>query len=216
MTIYNPDRFSVKDLDSSFELMNQHPFATVISVSSHGPVVSHLPLTPKRDGDNILLVGHLARANPHAKVLMEASRDSEAKVTAIFHGPHAYITPKWYVENDVPTWNYAVVHAVGRVEVIEDAEGILSCLRELATHSETLWPSGWKFFVPEDLQEPTLTRSIIGFKIRVEKLEHKNKMGQNRSPDDLVGVVNGLALRGDDNSLGVRDAILKSGSDLKK
>jgi transcriptional regulator len=193
----------VKDLDASFRLMDANPFATVISIcNSMQPYISHLPLTPRRNGDRIELIGHLARANPHSKVL------GNQKVTAIFHGPHAYITPKWYAEDDVPTWNYAAVHALGPVKLIEDYEGILQCLQDLSAHAERHWTSGWKFFVPDDLKEPVLTKSIVGFKIHVETIEHKNKMGQNRSKEDLGGVIRGLEKRDDDGSRGVRQELL--------
>ncbi len=210
MTIYNPQRFAKNDLDASFELMDRNLFATVVSVANKSPYISHLPLTPKRVGDTIELVGHLARANPHSKIL---SKDQD--VTAVFHGPHAYITPKWYAENNVPTWNYAVVHAKGKVQLVEDYESILGCLQELARHAERHWPSGWEFFVPDDLKDPMLTKKIVGFKITIEDIQYKNKMSQNNPAEDIKGVLRGLAMRGDDNSLGVRAEMLKVFPDLK-
>ncbi len=204
MTIYNPARFSVSDLEKSFQFMESHPFATVISISEGLPVISHLPLVAKREGDEFVLIGHLARANPHARVLAEG-----AGATAIFHGPHAFITPKWYAHDDVPTWNYSTVHTVGQVTVIDEYEGIVECLRELSAAAERKWPSGWEFFVPEDLAREKLSKHILGFKIRVETLQHENKMGQKLSTEDQAGVIAGLTDRGDDNALAVRNAILE-------
>ena len=138
--MYNPQRFKSEDTDEAFNLMDQNPFATVITVAEGKPFVSQLPLIPKRVGDKIELVGHLARANPHWKSF------SNSQATVIFHGPHTYITPKWYAENDVPTWNYATVHITGFVELIETHDGIVECLKELTAHVERHWPSGWEFF----------------------------------------------------------------------
>ena len=121
MTIYNPARFSVNNLEKTFHLMDSYPFATVISISGGVPMISHLPLVTKFDEGKFMLIGHLARANPHAKVLAE-----DIKVTVIFHGPHAFITPQWYAHDDVPTWNYATVHVTGKVAMIEDHDGILN------------------------------------------------------------------------------------------
>lgn len=211
MTLYNPARFAVNDLKASFDLIDRSPFATVISVYQGESQVSHLPLTPKLTADRLELIGHLARANPHAKILSR-----EKSVKCIFHGPHAYITPRWYREDDVPTWNYSVVHVEGKLEPIEGANEILECLRELSAHAERHWPSGWKFFVPDDLQEPMLSKHIVGFRIVAEKIQHKNKMGQNRSAEDLAGVVEGLSKRNDDGSRGVRQALIELFPELGK
>lgn len=80
--MYNPQRYKAEDETGSFELMDQNPFATIISVSENKPFASHLPLTPKRQGYQIELLGHLAKANPHWKLL------STTHTTAIFQGPH--------------------------------------------------------------------------------------------------------------------------------
>lgn len=192
--MYNPQKYKSVDHDEAFDLMDRYPFATLITVSEGRPFVSHLPLTPKKVGDRVELIGHLARANPHWKLFMGS------EVTAIFHGAHTYITPQWYAENDVPTWNYSTAHAKGSIELIEDEEGILGCLRELTTHVERHWASGWEFFVPEDLSGEILPRSILGFKIKVSEIAYKKKLSQNRTTADRAGVLKGLATRIDENS----------------
>jgi len=192
--VYNPQRYKAENTSEAFDLMDQNPFATIISVSENKPFVSHLPLTPKKHGDQIELIGHMAKANPHWKLL------STAHTTTIFHGPHTYITPKWYAENDVPTWNYSTVHATGSVKLIEDYEGIVSCLKELTTHVERHWPSGWDFFIPDDLTGEVLTKSIVGFKITVDSINFKRKLSQNRTSADRAGILKGLEGRQDDAS----------------
>jgi len=169
----------VENPGEAFELMERNPFATVITVTDGNPFVSHLPLIPKKCGDQIVLIGHLARANPHWKLF------PHSQVLVIFHGPHTYITPTWYAENDVPTWNFSVVHAKGRVELIETFDGIMECLKELTAHTERHWPSGWDFFVPSDLTEETLPKSIVGFQIKIDALDFKRKLSQNRTPTKL-------------------------------
>lgn len=192
--MYNPQRYKAEDATGAFELMDRNPFATIISVSENKPFVSHLPLTPKKQGDQIELIGHLATANHHWKLL------ATAHTTAIFHGPHTYITPKWYAENDIPTWNYSTVHATGPVTLIKDHDGIVDCLKVLTTHVERHWPSGWDFFIPDDLTGEALTKSIVGFKITVASINFKKKLSQNRTPADRAGVLNGLEGRQDDAS----------------
>lgn len=197
MQMYNPHRYKATDMDDAFELMDQNPFATVITVTDSKPFVSHLPLTPKKIGDKIELIGHLARANPHWKSF------AATQATVIFHGPHTFITPKWYVENDVPTWNYSTVHVTGQIELVETYDGIVDCLRELIAHVERHWPSGWDFFIPDDLSGEILSRSIVGFRIKVDEINFKKKLSQNRTPVDRAGVLRGLESRADDNSRAV-------------
>lgn len=202
--LYNPERFKSTDADEAFQLIDRYPFATLVSVDKNGePMVSHLPLTPIQVGNQFELVGHLARANPHCQIL------NQSKVTAIFHGPHTYITPQWYAENDVPTWNYLTVHTQGHVELIEDVEGIVNCLKILTSHVERHWPSGWEFFIPEDLQGQRMQKGIVAFKIKVENFNFKKKLSQRSSDQDRRGVLQGLSKRTDDNSIEVLSEMKK-------
>lgn len=195
--MYNPPRFKSENTNDAFQLIERNPFATVISVSDGKPIVSHLPLTPKKVDEDVILIGHFARANPHWKIF------ANNQATAIFHGPHTYVTPVWYAENDVPTWNYATVHISGSVQLIETYDGIVDCLKELTSHVERHWPSGWDFFIPDDLNGDILPKNIVGFKIKIESINFKNKMSQNRSAADRTGILKGLASRTDDNSQAV-------------
>src|SRR3954470_2539732 len=105
--MYLPSFFKENDPATLYALMRENPFATLITVADGAPFVGHLPLLV-RDGE---ILGHMARANPQWRQFPE--------VTAIFHGPHTYVSPTWYTsEGQVPTWNYAVVHARGRAELV--------------------------------------------------------------------------------------------------
>ena len=195
--MYNPQRFKSDDINEVFDLMDQNPFATVVTVVDGRPFVSHLPLTPKMLGNTIELIGHLARANLHWKSF------ANSQTVVIFHGPQTYITPKWYAENGVPTWNYSTVHVTGKIELIESYEGIVECLQDLTAHIERHRPSGWEFLIPDDLKGDILTRSIVGFRIKVEEIQFKKKLSQNRTAADRAGVLMGLETRDDDNSQSV-------------
>jgi len=201
--MYNPTRYQDSNQDEIFELMDQYPFATVISVGPDGPVVSHLPITPKRVEGKIELIGHLARANLHWQSL------EQGKTLVIFQGPHTYVTPMWYKKNNVPTWNYVTLHASGATQLIQDHEGLVDCLKELTNHVERNWHSGWEFYLPEDLGPVQLPKAIVGFRIQVEKFNFKKKLSQNRSEEDRAGVLEGLKLRRDENSRLVFDEMSK-------
>jgi transcriptional regulator len=201
--VYNPETFKVEDLNEFMEFMSYNIFTTLISISNTEPVVSHVPLVPILVGDQIELIGHIARQNPHAKIL------GLGDATVIFHGAHTYITPKWYAKNNVPTWNYSVLHARGRVELIEDYRGLVDCLKILVDHSERLWTSGWQFNIPDDLYEENLSRSILGFKMKITNINFKRKLSQNRSELDRKGIMRGLLQRADENSRKVLDDMNK-------
>ena len=110
--MYTPESFKVSDLQTLHLDMERWNFATLITPEAEGGLqVTHLPLLLKRDAGGLgILAGHMAKANAHWKAF-NADRES----LAIFHGPHAYISPRWYhTDQAVPTWNYVVVHAFGR------------------------------------------------------------------------------------------------------
>ena len=204
--MYSPKEFRNHDPEKLHTFMMEYPFATLISVHEGAPIVSHLPLILDRpsngqnEGKNPVLLGHMARANSHWKCL------SNSEVLAIFHGPHTYITPKWYEPDphNVPTWNYTVVHAYGKAKAIQDPIQLEFILRKTSEKFESAEPSPWTFdSLPESRSD--LIRAIVGFEIQITRLEGKFKLSQNRNPNDRKGVIQGLSTRKDEMSLKVME-----------
>jgi transcriptional regulator len=168
--------------------MEQHSFATLVTLEAGLPMANHLPLMAERHpeyGDR--LVGHMARANPQWRTFADTS---EALV--IFHGPHAYVSPSYYVTKpNVPTWNYAVVHAYGRPRVIEEPTEVLSLLRESSARYEAGFEKPWS---PDQAEEYVwkLLTSIVAFELRITRLEGKFKLSQNRSEEDQRSMLESL------------------------
>jgi transcriptional regulator len=191
--MYNPVRFQGSE-EQIEEIVASHPLATLVTVSEGELFTSHLPLVlEKREGE-WFLIGHLARANPHGRVL------ERGNTLAIFHGPQTYITPLWYQECDVPTWNYVVAQLEGKARLLEAEADTTRALRVLSERMER--KDGWKFEIPQDLAEPgVLMKSIVGFEIRVDSKSAKLKLSQNKQPLDFDGVLRGLkAERSDEQS----------------
>ena len=184
--MYIPGSFEVKDAAVLRDFVVRHPFATVISANSDDvPYVTHIPLVLKSDGGAVFrLVGHVARANPHSRAIVAGSA-----IMAIFHGPHAYISPGCYEQPkaSVPTWNYAVVHAFGAPEVIVDQEAVLSHLRDLSELHEGYSGNDakWSMDLLDSSLISQLVQAICVFSIAVTKFEGKFKLGQNRKPEDV-------------------------------
>jgi transcriptional regulator len=150
------------------------------------------------DGPQLHLLAHLARPNPQLADL------ADAEALAIFSGPHAYISPSWYEGGPaVPTWNYADVHAYGRVRLVEDRAWLRGLVRRLSERHEAANPAPWRM---QDLLEryvEGMLNGIVGLDIAVSRLEGKYKLSQNRPPGDRPRIIAALEARGDADAIGV-------------
>jgi len=198
--MYLPEKFRVDDLSQMHTLMRGRPFAALVSAGASGLYASHLPTVLKDEGPYGLIECHLARANPHCNELGEVS-----EALMIFQGPEGYITPNWYPTKAqsgkvVPTWNYAVVHAYGRPEVMNDADWLRRHVTELTVQQEKSEARPWAVSDAPDRFIEVMLRGIVGFRFAITRLEGKWKMSQNRELPDRAGVVKGLGRRdqGDD------------------
>lgn len=198
--MYTPPKFNVTDIEMIAQLVRENSFATVISYPDD-IFINHLPLIYEA-GSADVLIGHMSRKNPQWEHFQK-----NPKATVIIHGPHAYISPSWYRSGrDVPTWNYAVVHLQGRVEIVEDFRGQVKILKAASEYFEQDFENSWRFSLPDDLKtDADLTAAIVSFRFVIEKTEAKFKLSQNRGVEDQEGVREGLAERGDEQSLKVRE-----------
>ncbi len=198
--MYVQASFAETDPEKLLGLAARYPFATVITPGADELWVSHVPLLVRRRDGAAVLVGHLARANGH----WEAMERGGAPTTAIFHGPHAYISPTWYATSPaVPTWNYVVIHAAGKTRVHHDGPELAELLRELTEQYEGRQAGAWSpDRLPDDFAQP-MRGAIVGFEIAVDRLEGKVKLSQNRSPEDRRGVVAALEAQMSDDSRAV-------------
>jgi transcriptional regulator len=205
--MYQVDAFREERIDVMHSLMRKHRFSTLVTVNDGLPEANHLPLLidpePLPRGS---LRGHVARANP---VWRQAGGQ---EVLAIFHGPQVYVTPSWYPSKSeagrvVPTWNYAVVHAYGPLVVHDDRDWLHALLTQLTDQQEATLPLPWRVDdAPADYLERMLG-GIVGIEIPLTRLMGKWKVSQNRSAVDRAGVVDGLAIAGDEQSLAMADLV---------
>jgi len=186
--LYNPRSYRVEDLDTLHTFIEAHGFGTLFTQTTEGPLASHIPfLLDRGRGPRGTLSGHVARANPHWRSLPDASQ-----VLVTFLGPHAYVSPSWYVSPvTVPTWNYATVHAWGRPVLIEDG-GVLRdhVVRMIAAHDAANVPPWDSTGAAAAIDR--LLPAIVGFDIEIERIEGKFKLNQNRPAEDQAGVASAL------------------------
>jgi transcriptional regulator len=205
--MYQPDLFRVDDVAQMHALMRGRPFAALISDAALGLYASHLPTVLKDEGQFGLIECHLAQANPHCKELAQVE-----EALMIFQGPEGYITPNWYPSKAqhgkvVPTWNYAVVHAYGRPEVMDDANWLRCHVGELTAQQERGSARPWQVSDAPESYVDGMVRAIVGFRFAITRLEGKWKMSQNRTSHDREGVVAGLRARGASDDLEIANYV---------
>lgn len=180
--MYTPAQFRGSGPAPLEALLREYPFAVLITRAGDAQHISHLPLL--REGD--CLLGHMAAANPHAAVLEGGAS------TAIFNGPHGYISPRWYGEGarPVPTWNYAVAHVSGHTRRLDGAQTDALLERLVATYEPAPLPA----LTPAE--RAANLRAIVGFSIQMDDVQVKLKMSQNRSAAQRASAVDALRASG--------------------
>jgi transcriptional regulator len=186
--MYVPKVFAVEDLPQLHDFMEEFNFAAMVTQRDGELTASHIPFLLDRSVEPFgVLRAHIAIRNPQLKDIQ-----SGARALVIFQGPHTYISPSWYVKpENVPTWNYTVVHAYG-VPKILDREALIALLKSLTGKHERPLERPWDFD-PNGAWIQKLLTEIAGFEIRIEKLEGKFKLNQNRTPADREGVIKKLS-----------------------
>ena len=192
--MYLPKHFEQGDATALQSLMREHPLAALVSTGAAGLTADHIPLEyDPTAGTHGTLFGHVARANP----LWQQAHGTP--VLAVFQGPQIYVTPSWYpskaiTHKVVPTWNYAVVHAHGVLEAVDDAPWLHALVTRLTHHHESRRALPWAVAdAPADYVQQMLG-AIVGIRIPLAQLVGKWKVSQNRSEADRLGVAQGLEL----------------------
>ncbi len=162
--------------------MKQYNFGAIITTNNNAITATHLPFVIAEEGDELIIYGHCARAN---KQWQEMEKNN---VLVIFSAPHAYISPSHYEHKvNVPTWNYAAVHAYGNAEIIEDPDGITGVMERSFDFFEPSYREQWKT-LPADYVRGLL-KGVVAFKIVVTDLQGKKKLSQNRTENERQVII---------------------------
>lgn len=186
--MYIPKSFAVTDPAILYPFMHHNNFATLVSQHDGALVATHLPLLV--DGERGILSGHFARANPQWKSV------AQQEALVIFGGAHTYISPTWYANMpNVPTWNYAVVHAYGTPRLIDDTAALRGLLGKLVDQHEAEFDAPWDMATLDayDGYMDKMMAAIVGFEMPIARLEGKFKLNQNRQPAEQAGVIAALS-----------------------
>lgn len=193
--MYVPTHIAPRD-DDVQQLLAHHGAADLITAGPDGLEATMLPFV--HDHDQGVLLGHFARNNDHWK------RADGQQCLVIVRGPDSYISPSWYAAKAehgpvVPTWNYMTAHVHSTVTVHDDVDWLAAVVRRLTDLHEADRPAPWSVDdAPEKYFRGQL-RAIVGVEVRIDRIEAKFKLSQNRPAADIDGVITGLRSVGDEH-----------------
>lgn len=189
---HNPD-YAFEDQDAIRALVRENPWVTIVSaVPGNGLIVSHYPVLLEEDADGIVLVSHVGRPDERQHEL------GQHEVVVIVYGPQGYVSPSWYDASPaVPTWNFATAHLYGTPEILSDEEN-LQILERLVAHFEGPLPE--PYLMNRTLENADYAARIVhgtvGFRLRVQRFEAKEKMSQDKPAAVVERVIDALGRPG--------------------
>lgn len=211
--MYIPAHFNESRKDVLHALIEQNPFGSLITNGKSGLDANHIPLDlAANEGELGVLHAHVARSNPLWQDVVDGD-----EVLVVFRAGDAYISPTWYpskheTHKQVPTWNYIVVHAHGRITIRDDEKYVRGVIARLTRTHEATQPEPWKMGdAPREFID-TMVKAIVGLQIDITRLTGKSKLSQNKEVRDIQGA--GEALKARDNRIG--DAMLECAAQKQK
>ncbi|HXB81925.1 MAG TPA: FMN-binding negative transcriptional regulator [Candidatus Acidoferrum sp.] len=184
--MYIPPDFEVADSAAVIALIDRFPFGLLVTNEEPYPSLTHLPMIAELRNGELWVLGHVARANGHAR-----SITNHCPATVAFQGAHAYVSASWYEEPyaTVPTWNYTAAHLCGTLRE-GDAWDVLTRLTEKFEGGRA---DAWDpQRLETDFREKQL-RGIVAFEMRAERIYAKAKLSQNRTDADRIRVIRQLS-----------------------
>jgi transcriptional regulator len=197
----NPD-YAERELAVLHGMIEAARFGLLV-LCADGPLAAHIPFVLHREeGPNGTLLAHVPRNDPLA------SHPGDGRETlAIFSGPAAYVSPRWYESDGLPTYNFVAVHAYGRPRLLEDRDAVLAYLAELVEVHEQRFSSAWSLASASKDHVDELLPHIVAFTLEIEAIQGKRKLSQNKTAGDRDGVIRGLRERGGEDDQAIADAM---------
>jgi transcriptional regulator len=200
--MYVNPHFAERDVSVLHETIEAVRFGVLV-LCADGPLAAHIPFVLHREeGRYGTLVAHVALNDPLARYL-----DDAHEALAIFAGPRAYVSPRWYPAGGLPTYNFLAVHASGRPRPLEDRGSVLDHLAELAAVHEQGSSRPWSLTSAPEGELVRLLPSILAFTLEIEAIQGKRKLSQNRAVADREGVIGGLRERAQGEDLAIAEAM---------
>ena len=188
--MYSPPYNRLEDRIELLAFMRANSFPVLVTATGSVIHASHLPVTVHDDGTQIVIDMHMAKNNPQWKEFFDD------EVAVIFSGPHAYVSPRWYEDEErVPTWNYAAVHAYGVPKINSDRKAKAESQRRLIESLDPAWLP--KHDALSDVYVNQMLDGIVNFSIPVARIDTRWKLSQNRGRQEMELIVAALEKSGD-------------------
>jgi transcriptional regulator len=172
--MYSPSYNRIEDRAELLAFMRANGFVLLVTGTGGTLHASHLPAVVRERDGKFVLDMHMARNNPQWQEFFDE------EVLVVFSGPHAYVSPRWYEEQErVPTWNYAAVHAYGVPKLIVEKERKHESQRDLVARLDPQWLPRFDSLRQEYVDR--MLDGIVNFEIPVTRLETRWKLSQNRT-----------------------------------
>lgn len=198
----NPN-YAERELSVLHDAIEAARFGLLV-LCADGLLGAHIPFVLHRDdGPYGTLCAHVAGNDPLARHLGDGR-----EALAVFGGPRAYVSPRWYADGGLPTYNYVAVHAYGYPLRVEDRDAVLTHLEELAEAHERGRSDPWRLADAPADDLARLLPHLVAFTLHIEAIQGKRKLSQNRSSADRDGVIDGLRQRGGDDDLVIAQAMI--------
>ena len=181
--MYIPEHYTAPNRQACVDFIMANPFGLLASNGTEIPSLTHLPFVINDSGTEI--ISHMAKANPHLHGV------ASQKCTAVFSGPHAYIGTHHYDKSqNVPTWNYISIHAHGRLTVVKDVEENIALMEIFINHIDPSFDAQWQNL--NEKYKIAMLNAITPFKIKIENLEGKFKLSQNKTETEQRRIITHL------------------------
>jgi transcriptional regulator len=204
--MYVPRHYEESRPEQLHALIAQHPLGILVTQGPSGLDANHLPFELETlEGSLGILHTHVARTNPVWREIVTGD-----EVLVVFRAADAYISPNWYPSKhehhrQVPTWNYIVAHAHGRVTVRDDERYLRGLVGRLTKRHEASQAQPWRMGDSSQTFINEMLASIVGLEIGITRLVGKFKLGQNKEKRDVLGAAHALKAQGDN---AIADAML--------
>jgi transcriptional regulator len=200
--MYIPKHFKIDNDEEIYEFIEKNSFATLFSKHDGDPYATHLPLLLNREKG--FLYGHFARQNGQWKDI------ENQNVLVIFQGPHCYISPSWYeTEQAVPTWNYIAIHVYGELEIVKEEKEVFESLVDMVNKYEEP-DSSYQLENVDENYIKGMSKGIVGFKIKMNKIEGKAKLSQNHPVARQELIIKQLENSVDQNNVHIAELMKKN------
>lgn len=195
--MYTPPHFALTQPEQLQRIIQAHPLGVLVTSGTAGLDADHIPFEfHSTSGPLGKLSAHVARANT-----LWQRCPTGTEVMVVFRGAESYVSPNWYpskheAHRQVPTWNYEVVHAHGRITVLDDERFVRGLVARLTKHHEAAEPKPWKMgdSAPAFIDE--MLAKIVGIEIELTSLTGKSKLSQNKEARDRLSAGDKLDSRG--------------------